>query len=53
MRLIMNPTFSSVKLREMGPLVLNCVEKLVQQVDKNIDTEINFSEYKKYYSILS
>lgn len=44
MRLIMNPTFSSAKLREMGPLVISCVDKLVQQVEENLDCEINFSE---------
>ena len=45
MRNIMNPTFSSSKLRELGPLVIMCTDRLVFKLNENIDTEIEISQY--------
>jgi cytochrome P450 len=44
MRNIMNPTFSSAKLRELGPLVIMCTDRLVTKLNENIDTEIDISQ---------
>lgn len=40
----MNPTFSSAKLREMGPLIVKCVERLLTKLDKETEKEINFAQ---------
>lgn len=36
----MNPTFSMAKLRELGPLVVKCTDRLISTV-KNENREIN------------
>jgi len=42
-RLIMNPTFSSAKLKEMGPLMVKCVDRLIEKLDKDQNIgEVNF-----------
>ena len=43
-RLILNPTFSSAKLREMSPLLLKCVNRLLKRLDKEAESEINFAQ---------
>ena len=45
MRNIMNPTFSSSKLRELAPLVIKCTDRLVVKLNENIDKEIDISQY--------
>jgi hypothetical protein len=45
MRNIMNPTFSSSKLRELGPLMIMCTDRLVAKLHENIDIEIDISQY--------
>jgi len=51
-RLIMNPTFSSAKLKEMGPLMIKCVDRLVTKMnnDENIG-EVNFHMYLKRFTM--
>jgi cytochrome P450 len=44
MRNIMNPTFSSAKLRELGPLVTKCTDRLVAKLNENIGIEIDISQ---------
>ena len=44
MRNIMNPTFSSSKLRELGPLMIMCTDRLIAKLNENIDTEIDVSQ---------
>jgi len=39
----MNPTFSSAKLREMGPLIVKCVDRLLEKLGKESENEINFA----------
>jgi cytochrome P450 len=49
MRNIMNPTFSSAKLKELNPLMLKCSDRLVSKFDSLIDKEINVAElYKRF-----
>ncbi len=36
----MNPTFSMAKLRELGPLVVKCTDRLITTVEKET-REIN------------
>lgn len=51
MRVIMNPTFSGSKLREMGPLIVTCTNRLIDQLTKNSETEINMSNYLKRFTM--
>ena len=43
----MNPTFSGAKLKEMGPLICTCTNRLVEQININLNKEIKFNEYGK------
>nr|UOU03273.1 cytochrome P450 3045C1-1 [Brachionus rubens] len=49
MRNIMNPTFSSAKLRELGPLFVKCADRLNQVLVS--EQEINISEYFKKFTM--
>nr|AHL88987.1 cytochrome p450 3045C4 [Brachionus koreanus] len=52
MRMIMNPTFSSAKLRELGPILVNCADRLIDVLNKDgNDAEINVSEYFKRFTM--
>lgn len=51
MRLIMNPTFSGAKLKEMGPLIVTCTDRLINQLNENSDIEINISSYLKRFTM--
>nr|QVK45585.1 cytochrome P450 [Brachionus paranguensis] len=51
MRMIMNPTFSSAKLRELGPILVNCADRLIDVLNKEGDAEINVSEYFKRFTM--
>jgi cytochrome P450 len=52
MRNIMNPTFSSSKLRELGPLMIMCTDRLVVKLNENAGTEIDVSQYVVYSNYL-
>lgn len=51
MRTIMNPTFSSAKLRELGPLLVTCADRLVDCLTKEEQKEINISDYFKRFTM--
>ena len=47
MRVILNPTFSTAKLRDISLLVNTCVDRLVEVLNKANETkEILISEYE-------
>nr|QUF59376.1 cytochrome p450 CYP3045A1 [Brachionus angularis] len=49
MRNIMNPTFSSSKMRELYPSMKLCIDKLLEKIDQNVDQEIDvMSLFKKF-----
>lgn len=50
MRVIMNPTFSSAKLRELSPFIIKCVDRLVDVVQKD-GNEINVANYFKRFTM--
>jgi cytochrome P450 len=52
MRNIMNPTFSSSKLRELGPLMIMCTDRLVVKLNENAGTEIDVTQYVVYSNYL-
>nr|UOU03266.1 cytochrome P450 3045C6-2 [Brachionus rubens] len=51
MRMIINPTFSSSKLRELSPLLVTCTERLIDCLDKEKETEINITQYFKRFTM--
>nr|UOU03267.1 cytochrome P450 3045C6-1 [Brachionus rubens] len=51
MRMIMNPTFSSAKLRELGPLLETCTDRLIDCLDQEKETEINVSSFFKRFTM--
>nr|ATW72305.1 cytochrome p450 CYP3045C14 [Brachionus calyciflorus] len=51
MRTIMNPTFSSAKLRELGPLLVNCTDRLVDCLGSVDNKEIEISPYFKRFTM--
>ncbi|CAF1007044.1 unnamed protein product, partial [Brachionus calyciflorus] len=50
-RTIMNPTFSSAKLRELGPILVSCADRLIDILDKDNKMELNISEYFKRFTM--
>ena len=51
MRTIMNPTFSSAKLRELGPLLVQCADRLVDVLETDNVKELNISDYFKRFTM--
>lgn len=51
MRNIMNPTFSTAKLRDVTPLLVECTDRLIKVLDTKKDRECNVSETLKRYSL--
>lgn len=51
MRTIMNPTFSSAKLRELGPLLITCTERLVDVLEKENNKEVDITRYLKRFTM--
>lgn len=51
MRTIVNPAFSSTKLRELSPSLVTCAERLVTVLDNNCDTDINLKYYLKRFTM--
>lgn len=47
MRNIMNPTFSSAKLKELGPLLIKCTDRMNEIMIKNFEKNITISEFVK------
>lgn len=45
MRSIMNPTFSSTKLREIGPLLILCSDRLKKVLENETEKEVNITQY--------
>lgn len=53
-RLIMNPTFSSAKLKEMGPLIVKCVDRLMDKMNKDENVgEVNFHLLASHFLVKS
>nr|QUF59378.1 cytochrome p450 CYP3045C1 [Brachionus angularis] len=51
MRTLMNPTFSSAKLRELGPLLILCSDRLISVLENETEKELNISEYLKRFTM--
>nr|QUF59379.1 cytochrome p450 CYP3045C2 [Brachionus angularis] len=51
MRTIMNPTFSSSKLKELGPLLIKCSDRLLDVFDKEKERDINVADYFKKFTM--
>jgi len=51
MRNIMNPTFSSLKLRELNPLLVKCVDRLVDKIKRSSSGDINSVEMFKRFTL--
>ena len=52
MRVIMNPTFSTSKLRELGPLVVKCTDRLTKCVGSASESkEIDVMNYFKLFTL--
>lgn len=51
MRTIMNPTFSSLKLRKLNPLILKCTDRLLDILGKAESKEINVSNFYKRFTM--
>ncbi|CAF0718008.1 unnamed protein product [Brachionus calyciflorus] len=52
MRMIMNPTFSSAKLRELGPILVNCTDRLIDVLNQDGQmSEINIAQYFKRFTM--
>nr|UOU03265.1 cytochrome P450 3045C6-3 [Brachionus rubens] len=51
MRMVMNPTFSSSKLRELGPLIDTCADRLIDRLNKADNTEIAVSDFYKRFTM--
>lgn len=45
MRAIMNPTFSSSKLRSLTPLIVMCTKRLLEQIEKTNEEEVDVAGY--------
>lgn len=44
MRSIMNPTFSSFKLRSLAPLIVMCTKRLIQQIENTNEKSVEVAE---------
>jgi len=42
-RTILNPTFSSSKLKELFPLMKICSDRFIKRLDENVNKEFNIS----------
>nr|AHL88984.1 cytochrome p450 3045C1 [Brachionus koreanus] len=51
MRNIMNPTFSSAKLKELAPLLIKCTDRMNEIMIKKTETSISISEYFKRFTM--
>ncbi|CAF0869176.1 unnamed protein product [Brachionus calyciflorus] len=51
MRYIMNPTFSSAKLRELEPLLIKCADRLNKQIENGNKIDINITEFFKRFTM--
>lgn len=48
----MNPTFSTAKLKEMGPLITKCVDRLIEKMSQDEHLgEVNFHLYLKRFTM--
>jgi len=47
----MNPTFSSSKLRELNPLLLTCVDRMIEILSKKSSTDVNVTETMKKFTM--
>nr|ARQ84123.1 cytochrome P450 [Brachionus plicatilis] len=51
MRNIMNPTFSSAKLRELGPLLILCADRLKHVLENENEKEVNITQFFKRFTM--
>ena len=51
MRLLMNPTFSSAKIRDMDPLIIKCIDRLIEQFEKKSEEEVSINMYMKRFTM--
>lgn len=45
MRNIINPTFSTAKLKDLLPLITMCSDRLLETIENNLEKEINIKKY--------
>nr|QVK45587.1 cytochrome P450 [Brachionus paranguensis] len=51
MRNIMNPTFSSAKIRELSPDLIKCTERLIEILDHEQEKSINITNFFKRFTM--
>lgn len=51
MRNIMNPTFSSAKLRELSPDLIKCTDRLIEILEHNQEKSINITNFFKRFTM--
>ena len=47
MRTLMNPTFTTSKIKLLMPLMQKCSSRLMEAIEKNTDRELNISKYEQ------
>ena len=51
MRLLMNPTFSSAKIRDMDPLIIKCTDRLIEQFENKSEEEVYINMFMKRFTM--
>nr|ATW72306.1 cytochrome p450 CYP3045C15 [Brachionus calyciflorus] len=52
MRMVMNPTFSSLKLRELDPILVSCADRLIDVLNKEgIECDVDIAQYMKRFTM--
>nr|ATW72310.1 cytochrome p450 CYP3045C19 [Brachionus calyciflorus] len=51
MRNIMNPTFSSAKMRELSPDLVKCTDRLIEILENEQEKEINITNFLKRFTM--
>ncbi|CAF1054545.1 unnamed protein product, partial [Brachionus calyciflorus] len=51
MRTLINPTFSSAKLRDLGPLLIKCTDRLNKILDNEQEKELEIGEFFKRFTM--
>ena len=51
MRLLMNPSFSSAKIRDMDPLIIKCTDRLIEQFENKSEEEVYINMYMKRFTM--
>jgi len=51
MRLLMNPSFSSAKIRDMDPLIIKCTDRLIEQFENKSEEEVYINMFMKRFTM--